>query len=237
MKKQTLLSCFRDHLDETRKKKGPGPYLLISGQHGCDDYEVGLLLAEKLNERDEQHPWKVYYKELLKQLAEDMGITEEILERERFANPGFLNNFLIGLKKHGIPDRMEINNNITHLVRTIAFEGFCVIIEQSTIAATSDIDNGLSVRIEAPKDWRMARICHKESLDVHAAKEKIEKIDQQWARLHDAFELRSRREPAFNLVLDNSLFSKEMITELVLKAMEEKGIIEKPAIKMKKNME
>lgn len=234
MKRQPLSSCLRDHLDEGHKKKGPGPYLSISGQYGCDDYEVGLILAEKLNERDEQRPWKVHYKELYKQLAEDMGLTEEVLERERFAKPSFISNFLQGLKKDGAPDRLEINNNIALMVRTIAFDGYGIVIEQGDTSATVGIDNGLSIRVEAPKDWRIARICHKESLDCQTATAKIEQVEGDLANTHAACEQRCQREPAFNLVFDNSLFSKEIIAELVIKAMEEKNIIEKPTIKLKK---
>jgi cytidylate kinase len=234
MKRQPLSSCLRDHLDESQKKKGSGPFLVISAQYGCDDYEIGRMLAEKLNERDEQQPWKVHYKELLAQLAADMGLSEEVIERERFSKPSFFNNFLHGLKKDGIPDKLEINHNITRMIRAIAFEGYGIVIEQGCASSAVDVDNGLSIRIEAPRDWRIARICHKESLDAGAAKAKIEKIECQWAYSRAASDKQSQRQPAFNLIFDNSLFSKEIIVELVLKAMEEKNIIEKPAIKLKK---
>ena len=73
MSKPTISSYLRDHLDDIGKKKEPGPYITISRQWGCGGYELGQLLTDKLNQRDEEGRWRLYYKELLKQLAEDTG--------------------------------------------------------------------------------------------------------------------------------------------------------------------
>ena len=119
MTKPTISAYLRDHLDEIGSKKEPGPYVTISRQWGCDGVELGNLLVAKLNERDSEHQWTFYHKQLLKQLAEDTGLTEEVLEKERKSKPGLLKDFLRGLKKNGIPDGFEVRNNITMMVRTI----------------------------------------------------------------------------------------------------------------------
>lgn len=227
MTKPTISSYLRDHIDDIGKKKEPGPYITISRQWGCDGYGLGQLLVDKLNERDEDKRWKLYYKELLKQLGEDTGLTEEILEKERVSKPSLLKDFLRGLKKNGIPDGYEIRNNITMMVRTVAFEGHAVIIGQGGTAATADLSNGLSVRVEAPKDWRVARICRRDKLDKSAALAKIEEIEKSRAHLRKMYEQQNSREPAFNLVFDNAMFSNEVISEMIIRAMEEKGLVEK----------
>lgn len=225
MTKPTISSYLRDHIEDIGKKKEPGPYITISRQWGCGGYELGQLLVEKLNERDEDTPWKLYYKELLKQLAEDTGLTEELLEKERMSKPSLLKDFLRGLKKQGIPDGYEIRNNITMMVRTVAFEGHAVIVGQGGTAATADLAGGLSIRVEAPKDWRIARICRRDKLDKSAALAKIEEIEKTRAHLRKIYEQQNSREPAFNLVFDNATFSNDVIVEMVMKAMEEKDLI------------
>ena len=227
MSKPTISSYLRTHLDDIGKKKEPGPYITISRQWGCDGYGLGRLLTEKLNERDEENRWKVYYKELLKQLAEDTGLTEEMLEKERKSKPSLLKDFLRGLKRSGIPDGYEVRNKITMMVRTVAFEGFAVIIGQGGTAATTDLANGLSIRVEAPRDWRVARICHRDKLNKQTAIAKIIEIEKNRQHLRQIYERQNPREPAFNLVFDNAMFTNETITEMIIKAMEEKGLIEK----------
>jgi cytidylate kinase len=104
-----------------------------------------------------------------------------------------------------------------------------VIIGQGGTAATGDLSNGLSVRVEAPRDWRIARICRRESLEKHAAIAKIEEIEKERDHLRKIYERQNSREPAFNLIFDNAMFNNEQIAGLVITAMEEKKLIEKEA--------
>lgn len=231
MTKPTISSYLRTHLDDIGQKKEPGPYLTISRQWGCGGYELGKILADRLNERDEEKRWKVYQKELLRQLAEDTGLTEEILEKERKSKPSLLKDFLRGLKRSGIPDGYEVRNKITMMVRTVAFDGHAIIIGQGGTAATGDLANGLSVRLEAPRDWRVARICRRDKLDKPAALAKIAEIEKERQHLRQIYERQNPREPAFNLVFDNAMFSTETIADLIIHAMEAKGLVEKEVIK------
>ena len=187
MAKPTISSYLRDHLDDIGTKKEPGPYITLSRQWGCGGVELGELLIAKLNERDPEQRWKLYQKELLKQLAEDTGLTEEILDKERKSKPSLLKDFLRGLKKNAIPDCYEIRNKITMMVRTIAFEGHAIILGQGGTAATGDLANGLSVRVEAPRDWRVARICRREGLEKQAAIARIEEIEEERDRRPSGF--------------------------------------------------
>lgn len=228
MTKTTISSYLRDHLDDIGTKKEPGPYITISRQWGCDGIGLAEILVNKLNPRDAEQRWKLYQKEILKQLAEDTGLTEEILEKERKSKPSLLKDFFRGLKKNGIPDGFEIRNKITMMVRTIAFEGHAVIVGQGGTAATGDLANGLSVRVEAPRDWRIARICRREGLDKSAAIAKIEEIEKERDHLRMIYERQNTREPAFNMVFDNAMFTNEQIAGLVICAMEHRNLI-KPA--------
>jgi len=231
MDKPSISAYLREHLDDIVKKKEPGPYVTVSRQYGCDGLEFANLLIERLNERCDEKKWKLYHKELLKQLAQDIGLAEEILEKERVAKPSLLKDFLRGLLKSNIPDGYEIRKSITAMVRTVAFEGHAVIIGQGGTAATADLENGLSIRIEAPKEWRIARVCLREQLSKEQASARIDEIDSQRQYLREMYEKQNSRLPAFNLLVDNSVFSKEQLVELVLFAMEQKNLIPKQAPK------
>ena len=113
------------------------------------------------------------------------------------------------------------------MVRTVAFEGYAVIIGQGGTAATGDFANGLSIRVEAPRDWRIARICRRENLEKQAAIAKIEEIEKEREHLREIYERQNSREPAFNLVFDNAMFTNEQIADLVVQAMETRKLIDK----------
>ena len=60
-----------------------------------------------------------------------------------------------------------------------------------------------------------------------AAAARIDQFETEQRRLRTYYDQKKHRIPEFHLILDNSVFSKELVAELVLKAMEEKGMIEK----------
>lgn len=227
MDKPSISSYLRGRLNETAHKKEPGPYITISRLYGCDGLEFANLLIQKLNERDEQQQWKLYYKDLLRQLAEDAGLTEEIIEKERFAKPSLVKDFLRGLMQGNIPGGYEIRKSITAMVRTIAFQGHAVILGQGATAATADLENGISVRIEAPQEWRIARVCIRENLSKDAASARIDQIDAQRKYLREIYEKQNPRQPAFNLLFDNAIFNKEQMVDILLFILEQKRIIPK----------
>ena len=115
MPKPTLSSYIRDNLDKIEKKE-LGPFVTISRQYGCDGYELGDLLVEKLNEHAGDGKWRVFKKEFFKQLAADVGLAEEVVEKERFSKPSLLKDFFRRMRHRGNPDGFEIRNKITIMV-------------------------------------------------------------------------------------------------------------------------
>ena len=225
MGRPTLSSYIRDNLEHLDRKKEPGPYMTISRQYGCDGYELGDLLLAKLNDLAGENLWKVYKKNILKELAESTGLAEELIEKERMAKPSLLKDLLRGVRKNNIPDGYEIRNKITIMVRTVAFEGHAIIIGQGGTAAAADLSNGLSVRLEAPKEWRIAKVSRRENLKRQEAILRIEEVEKNRKHLRKIYEQQNAREPAFNLVIDNAAFSKEEIVEMIIFAMEKKNLI------------
>ena len=159
-------------------------------------------------------------------MAEDTGLAEEVIEKERLAKPSLLRDFLRGVRQSGIPDGYEIRNKITIMVRTAAFEGHAIIIGQGGTAATADLENGLSVRLEGPREWRITRVSYREKLTRQAAIARIEEIERQRKHLRKIYEEKNPREPAFNLLVDNSMLSIDQIADLILYTMEQRNLID-----------
>ena len=222
--KPSITSYLRDNLDSNENKDKPGPYVTISREFGCDGYRLGDLIAERLNEI-EAEPWKVYKKDVLKLLAEETGLDEEMLERERFSKPSMLKELVRGARKSNIPDGYEIRNKITIMLRTLAFEGHSILVGQGATAATADLDNGISIRVEAPRDWRITRVCTREDLTTEQASAKMEEIEKTRTMLRKVYEKKEPRTPAYDLMFDNSAFTLEQIADMTIYAMRQKGLL------------
>jgi hypothetical protein len=220
MYKPTLQGYLRSSIIELKHKREAGPYVTISREPGCEGYLVGDLLMEMLNKSDDQKRWRVFKKEILKQLASDTSVTEELIEKERYELPSIVRDFFRGMGKGTIPDGIEVRSKITTMVRSVAFEGHAIIIGQGGNAATTDLANGLSIRLEAPKEWRIHRICKRDNISRDAAIAKINEEEEKRIHLRHIYEESNPRIPAFHLVIDNSILSAEDITSLIYKAME-----------------
>lgn len=226
MDKPTLSSYIRDNLKETGQDKEPGPFVTLSQQFGCDGYEIADLLAEKLNQMlSDEHHWKVYKREIIKRVAEESGISEEVIDRERQIKPNFVRELCRSIRNNKLPDSLEILKAITTMVRIIAFDGYAIIVGHGGTAATAEIDNGLNVRIEAPRDWRLKRLCRRDGLTFQEAEKLIKETETGRKHLDKIYQKWNPRTPAFSLMLDNSAFTNEEIVQHILLALKHRNLI------------
>ena len=151
--------------EEDAEIQNAGPFVTISREFGCYGFSLGLLLMEVLNdEADPSQTWKIYHKEILARLASETKTAADLLERERRAKPRPFLDFFRAFKRDRPPSGYAIRNRITTLIRGLAVEGHAIIIGQGGAGATADLPNGLSVRLEAPLDWRVKEAAFREGL-------------------------------------------------------------------------
>lgn len=222
----TLSSYIRDYLKGVNDSQEPGPFVTISRQLGCDGFAIADMLVEKLNDASEEKNWRSFKNEIIQELAQEAGVSEEMLEKERHAKQGMVRDLVRGIKGAGGPDGYEIRNKITRIIRMIAFDGYAVIVGYGSTAATADLDNGISVRIEAAKEWRIRNLKRIRSITADEAKNKIEKMEIEDKKLQRIYEKQNAKTPAFNIVIDNSAFTNDQIVLMIIEAMKQKKLIQ-----------
>jgi cytidylate kinase len=225
MHKLTLSKYIHGKIDESGVKTEAGPYITLSREPGCEGYKVGELLLEMLNQHDPHHRWQLFKKEILHRIAQDTKLADEIIEQKRHAVPSLVKEFFRGMSKGGIPDDYEIRSKIANMVRAVAYEGYAIIIGQGGTAATADIPNGLSIRLEAPKKWRLVRVCKRDNLSKEEARAKIEHEEEKRAYLRKLYEEANPHTPVFNLTIDNSVLNAEQIATLIYDTMQLRNMI------------
>ena len=148
----------------------------------------------------------------------------EMIERERRNKPRLIVDFFRTLSKERVPSGYEIRNRITTIIRGLAAQGHAIIIGQGGSGATADLPNGLSVRLEAPEDWRVRQIAFREGLTENEARISMQAKEQEREYLRKIYERQFHRRPAFNLIYDCSVFSLAQIAQQVAYAMKLKGM-------------
>jgi len=223
--KTNLATFMRDKRDE-QSKENPGPFLTISRQYGCHGYFLGLLLVDMLNnEPGQKVGWKVYQREIVERLSKETDMGAEVIDRLRRERPRLLVNFFRNLSAKRSMGAYEIRNRIANMIRSLAYDGHCILIGMGGAGATADLDNGLRVRLEAPRDWRVKRVVESEGISPVEAKLLLQKRDSEREHLRKIYDLKFRREPAFDVMYDCSSFSLAQITQQIIHAMKLKGLI------------
>lgn len=202
-----------------------GPFLTISREFGCNGYELAEKISELIKERSGAS-WRVYKKDLLEQLARESGIDLETIEKQRFEKPGIIKEMLNNMRQNSAPDSVEIRGRIAFMVRKAAFEGQAIIVGQGGAAATSGMSGGLNVRVEAPREWRLLRVCKREGLSKKEAEKKLQEIEKGREYLQKCYMSMGGEKPFFDLVFDNSKFTTAQIAELIFQAMVQLRLVE-----------
>jgi hypothetical protein len=206
--------------------KNVGPYITISREFGCWGFSLGLLLLDILNEEaPEGKAWKIYHKEILDKLAEDTNMARDLIESQRRRKPRAIVDFFRSLSGEKVPSGYEIRNRITNIIRGIAIEGYAIVVGQGGAGATHDLGQGISIRLEAPEDWRVKQIAFREGLSETEAKLRVRAKQREREYIQKVYETRFPRKPAFNLVYDCSVFTLAQIAQHIVQAMRLKSII------------
>lgn len=218
-----------EHMKEQHKEltaENCGPFITISRQYGCHGFSLGLLLLDLLNDLVESGPgWKIYHKEILANLASETNLAAEILDERRRAKPSLITDFLRSLSRDKIPSGYEIRNRITEIIRGLAVDGRSIIIGQGGSGATSDLPNGLSIRLEAPEDWRVKQVAFREGLSDTEARLRVKAKEQEREHLRKLYDARFPRKPAFHLTFDASMFTLAQIAQQIVQAMKLKKMV------------
>jgi cytidylate kinase len=225
MAKTPLLEKMKERSWEAgRKLPTVGPFVAISRQYGCHGYSLGVLLATTLSEQTGQD-WGVYHKDILERLATETNLAQEFIEREMSSKHSVLVDFFRAFSTEHIPSGYEIRNRITTIMRGLAIQGQAIIIGQGSAGATQDLPNGLSIRLEAPDDWRVRQVSAEEGLDAIQARQKIHEVEAKRDYIRHIYELKFPRRPAFQITYDCSGFSVSEIARHIIAMMKIKGLI------------
>jgi cytidylate kinase len=223
MSEKTLssqMSELRISTGESLEKAGP--FIAISREYGCGGFSLGLLLLDLLNDEvDDGRGWQIYHKEILQTLASETNLAMEIIERQRRDRPNMLMNFfktLSGQKDH-VPSGMEIRKRMTSIIRELAVEGRAILIGQGSTGAVADLPRGLTVRLEAPEDWRVKQVAFREGLSEIDARKLIREETERRDYLRKIYERKFVLKSAFSMTFDCSKFSLSQIAMLIYRAM------------------
>ena len=177
--------------------------ITIGREFGSGGHEVGRRLAAELG-------LKLYDKELLKMMAQQSNICEQVLEDYDEKNSGSL---LYSIMMDVYPSMNYVGNTLQRqiyqaqydTIRKIGEKGGCVIVGRGADYILRDMSHLTSVFIHASDEFRIARIMEYEHVNAQKAKDIISKADKKMASYYNfQTEKKWGNVSSYNLSLDAS---------------------------------
>lgn len=230
-----LIEYMRNRLSKEaeapkRSLQNAGPALTISREYGCPAKRLAGMLTSALNrmeiERFSKHRWKWIGKEILEESARELNMGADavrniITDQE----PGLLDDIVLSLSHKYYPGDVKIKRTFGSVIRTFAEDGHVVIVGRGGVSITRDIPRSLHIRLRAPMDWRIERICQNYKVTPAEAQKTIREIDDKRQYIRDFFEGKKADDSIFDIVLNYKTLPEDDQVALIIKAMEQKGLI------------
>lgn len=160
------------------------PFVTISRQAGIGGHALADTLVEVFSSIDDSifEGWRVYDRTLCEMVAEDPRYRknlDSLLEEEYRAKT---NDFFHQMLRSTV-DQKLVMNRVFLAVRTVAGIGKAVIVGRAGAQVTKDMPEGVSIRVIAPEDARIARVVETHGLTEREARDGGRKRDADMARL------------------------------------------------------
>ncbi len=218
-----LRSHLENALDMGRRPLRTGPYIAISRQAGTGGTEVAQLIAKRLG-------WDILDKEILDFMAEYYGMPRAMLEFVDETRASWLQDFLSSwLDTH----QVSHEKFVVYLERIIflaAIYGSVVFVGRGAHCILP-LSSGLSVRLVAPLEYRIARQMHRLHVSRQEAKRQLTRVDTERDDFHRRFFHHDVKRPcAFDLTINTACFSEQDTAELIVEAFERAELETAPTI-------
>ncbi len=212
-----------------QKRQAGNPFLTISRQYGCMALETGLRFAERLNQLDTSEAvWTLYEKEIVSRIACDMRMTERLANLLTSGTRSKIARYMnVHLEKWPIED--EVFQNMVRVIRSICEKGHAVVVGRGACKIAEDLAKGFHIRIVAPLPWRVQQVASFYELSQEEAARRIRLFDaEREAFFRRYFDEDIENPNLYDMVLNQGRFSMDLIVDLVVRAMQVRGIV-KPA--------
>lgn len=205
-------------VDEKRRTPVPGPYLTISREAGSGGAEIARRVGSHLG-------WSVLDRDLVNGLAERLELEPKLLELMDETRVGWFSETLLNLFNSKLVLQDSYVSMLSRVIALAAFEGRVIVVGRGANLVLPP-DDGLRVRVIAPRALRMASLAKREGLDRKVAAARLDEVDTNRANfVRRHFHTDASDAANFDLVIDAARFGLGGSADLICHSLELRGLI------------
>lgn len=207
-------------LSVSREDVLPGPVITISREVGCAGLKLARKLADHLNQTAGAKCWKVFSKEIFEETARELEMDHQKLKKILSSNErNTFDEILAALGDKRFKSELRIRKTVMDAMRTIAADGYCVIVGRGGHLITRDIEKSLHVRFVAPLAWRVEKIAQRHGFSPAEARIFIDKTEKERESVRNNIRPKGVADVPYDLEINVSVFKSSEVIALIEKAM------------------
>lgn len=207
---------------------GQGPVVTISREFGCPSKLIAQLLTKELNQyHNPANPqqWKFINKEIVEAMARQLDLNPtEVNYMMSLGGYGLVEDVLASFSQSYVSNH-RIRKTITSVVRSIAGQGYVVIVGRGGSGILQDFPNTIHIRLQATLEWRTKAICKSRNLSKAESSKLVVEMDNKRDAFVEMLTVGSFQPYFFNIALNCSSLSNEEIVGTILGLMKIKKLI------------
>lgn len=233
---KNFLSNYLSKAGQTGSQKPhqPGPVVTISRECGCSANRIATKLSKiltgynYLSETKTDVEWKWVSKEVIEIAAKELEMAPETIKNvflgEVKSNIHEVSTAFSTSKVYDADDQHVIDT-VKAIIRGIAEEGHFIIVGRAASVIAHDIPKRLSIKLQAPLDWRINRIMQISNMSWADAQEYVIEVDRQRNLFVEHVAGRQLDNNDFDLIFNYSTMLDDHIVDAIVNVLKNKRII------------
>jgi cytidylate kinase len=186
--------------------------IALSREAGTNGSEIARAVGKKLN-------WPVYDREVLEQIAGEMGLRVNLLESVEQKRESWFQECLQALSSSPSFNERTYARHLVQTLLSLAAHGECVIVGRGA-AQILPMATTLRVRLVAPLKDRIASVRQRLSISHEEAERLVEKRDRDRLRfVKDLFQKDLTDPRSYDVILNTSRYAVDESAELIVAAL------------------
>ncbi len=218
-----------------RGSRYPGPVITISRECGCSAKRIATKLSKilsgysYLSETKTEVEWKWVSKEIIEEAALELEM-EPVKVKHVFLSEAKINISEVATafstEKVYDADDQNVIDSVRKVILRLAEEGHYIIVGRAASVFAQDIPRKLSIKLQAPLEWRINRIMQISNMSHADAQEYVIAIDRQRELFVEHVAGRKMNNNDFDLIFNYSTLLEDHIVDAILTVIKNKQFFE-----------
>ncbi|HKM93362.1 MAG TPA: cytidylate kinase-like family protein [Prolixibacteraceae bacterium] len=235
MKRFLIKSMKKDSENNGIMESTAGPVITISRECGCSSNRIATKLSKiltgysYLSDKNKNNiEWRWFNKEFVQKAADELSLSPDAVKsvflKEARASLHEISTAFSTEKSYDSEDQLVIDYMVGFM-RDIAVKGHCIIVGRGANLLVSDIPASLSIRLQAPLEWRINRIMKISNMTYPDARDYVLEIDRQRYLFVEHIAGRELNNNDYDIIYNYSTLSDDMIVDSIINIMKNKKMI------------